>query len=276
MTESVLSSPLRLNDGRAMPWIGLGTYDMPDGRSEALTRLALELGYPAVDTASFYGNEAEVGRGVRAHGGAAPFVTTKLWRDALGFDAALRAFDRSEHALGLGAFDLYLIHWPEPERGLYVETWRALIRLRDEGRVGSIGVSNFTEAHLARIIDATGVVPAVNQVECHPRFQQQALRAHCRALGVAFTAWSPLGRAQALAEPAIAAVARKHGRSAAQVVLRWHLQDGSIIIPKASSRERLAENLAVFDFALDEADMAAIAALDSPDGRLGPDPDTPF
>ena len=275
MTSPSLRSPLRLNDGRDMPWIGVGTYDMPDGRSETLVRLALELGYPAVDTASFYGNEAEVGRAVRG-ADAPPFLTTKLWRDAMGHDAALRAFDRSAKTLGLEALDLYLIHWPEPEKGLYVETWKALIRLRDEGRVRSIGVSNFTEAHLARIIDATGVVPAVNQVECHPRFQQRALKAFCRQHDIAFTAWSPLGRAQALAEPAIAGVATRHGRTPAQVVLRWHLQDGAIVIPKASSRERLAENLDLFDWALDEADMAAIAALDSADGRLGPDPDTPF
>jgi 2,5-diketo-D-gluconate reductase A len=271
-TTATAVPSVTLNDGRTMPQIGLGTFLMPPGDTQRLVESAIDAGYRHIDTAKFYENEAEVGAAVRARRETI-FVTTKLWRDDMGYDAALRAFDRSFDQLGLDWLDLYLIHWPEPQTERYVESWKALVRLREEGRVKSIGVSNFTMAHLEHIIDETGVIPAVNQVECHPRFQQVELRAFCEENGIAVTSWSPLGRGTVLDDPEIARIAAKHGKSPGQVILRWHLDQGLIVIPKASSSARLAENLAVTGFALDEEDLAAIARLDEADGRIGPDPD---
>lgn len=263
---------ITLNDGTAMPQLGLGVFQVPPPEAQRLVRTALEVGYKAVDTAAFYENEEGVGAAVRERDDWI-FVTTKLWVDALARDAALKAFDQSMAKLGLEKLDLYLIHWPAPARELYVEAWKALIELRDQGRVTSIGVSNFTPAHLERIIGETGVVPAVNQIELHPSFQQRDARAFHAAHGIATQSWSPLGRGAGLGDPAIARIAAKHGKSSAQTILRWHLDAGLIVIPKTSSRERLIENLDVFDFTLDAADMAAIEALDRPDGRIGPDPE---
>jgi len=261
-----------LNDGRAMPQLGLGVFQMPADETEALVRTGIEVGYRAIDTAAFYHNEAGVGAAVRAS--TKPiFVTTKLWNTEQGYDRALRAFEASQRALGLEAIDLYLIHWPSPRQDLFVETWKALIRLREEKRVRSIGVSNFTMSHLERIIHDTGVVPAVNQIELHPFFQQVELRGFHEENGIATTSWAPLGRGAVLTDPVIGAIAAKHGRPPAQIVLRWHLQNDLIVIPKASSRARQAENLDIFGFRLDEGDMHAIAALDRQDGRIGPDPD---
>ena len=269
MTEQ---TDIILNDGRAMPQIGLGVFQMPSEETERLARTGIDLGYRAIDTAAFYHNEAEVGAAVRAS--ARPvFVTTKVWNTEQGYDRTLRAFEASERALGAGTIDLYLIHWPLPGRDLYVETWKALVRLREEKRVRSIGVSNFTMSTLERIIHDTGVVPAVNQIELHSFFQQVELRGFHEENGIATTSWAPLGRGAVLADPAIAAIAAKHQRTPAQIVLRWHLENGLIVIPKASSRARQAENLDIFGFRLDEGDMHAIAALDREDGRIGPDPD---
>lgn len=271
---STASAPntTRLRDGNIMPRVGMGTFQMPAAVAERLAAAGLRLGYGAIDTASFYGNEAEVGRAIRAR--ATPtFITTKLWRTDMGFERARAAFDRSFTALALRQIDLYLIHWPEPQTDLYVASWKALIALKQEGRVRSIGVSNFAPAHLRRIIDETGEVPVVNQVECHPYFQQRALKIFCREHGIKITAWSPLGRGFALSDPAIVRVAAKHGRTPAQIVLRWHLQQDTIVIPKASSPDRLRENLQLFDFALDADDLARIDRLDLPNGRIGPDPD---
>lgn len=264
---------LTLNDGRTMPRIGLGVFQMPADETETLVASALRLGYRAIDTAAIYGNEAGVGAAVRATDETI-FVTSKLWNSEQGHDAALRAFDASMAVLGLDWLDLYLIHWPVPARDLSVETWRAMIRLRDEGRVRSIGVSNFRIADLRRIIDETGVVPVTNQIELHPSFQQAELRAFHEANGIATTCWSPLGRGAALDDPDIGAIARRLGRSPAQIILRWHVQSGLIVIPKASSEARQAENLDILSFALDDEDMQRIATLDRRDGRIGPDPET--
>jgi len=262
---------IRLNDGKAIPQVGLGVMKMPADETAALCTGAIDLGYRAIDTAPGYGNEAGVGAAVRASD-VPVMVTTKLWNAHHGHDAGRLAFENSLATLGVDTIDLYLIHWPAPQRDLYVETWKLLVELRDEGRVRSIGVSNFLPEHLERIIDATGVVPVTNQIELHPYFQQAELRAFHAQNGITTTCWAPLGRARLLDEPVLTEIARKVGRSPAQVVLRWHVQLGLIVIPKASSRARQAENLALFDFSLDADDMARLAALDRPDGRYGPHP----
>jgi 2,5-diketo-D-gluconate reductase A len=263
---------LLLNDGRAIPQIGYGVYQVPAEETAALVGSAISVGYRHVDTAAFYQNEAGVGEAVRASSETI-FVTTKLWNGDQGYDRALRAFDASMEALGLDWLDLYLIHWPVPAQELYVDTWKALVRLREEGRVKSIGVSNFTMEHLERIIHDTGVVPAVNQIELHPRFQQVELRAFHDENAIVTTSWSPLGQGAMLDDPVIARIAAAHGRTPAQVIIRWHIDNGLSVIPKSSSRARQTENLDVFGFSLSADDMQAIAALDDPEGRIGPDPD---
>ncbi|HWI84741.1 MAG TPA: aldo/keto reductase [Sphingomonas sp.] len=263
---------ITLNDHQSMPQLGYGVFQVPPEETERLVADAIDIGYKAVDTAAFYRNEAGVGRAVRASGKPV-FVTTKLFNDDQGYDRALKAFDASYAALGLEVLDLYLIHWPKPALNRYVESWKALIRLREEGRVRTIGVSNFTMTQLERIIHDTGVVPAVNQIELHPQFQQVELRAYHDENNIVTTSWSPLGRGGALSDPVIADIARKHGKSPAQITIRWHIDNGLVVIPKSSSRARQAENLDVFGFALDGDDMHAIAALDDADGRIGPDPD---
>ena len=200
------------------------------------------------------------------------FVTTKLWNGDHGHDAALRAFEASVRRLGLGYVDLYLIHWPCPAQGRYIETWRALVQLREEGRVRSIGVSNFMVEHLRRLIAETGVAPAVNQVELHPCFQQSELRAFHVSQGIATESWSPLGQGRLLKHPVIARIAARHGKTPAQAIIRWHLDSGLMVIPKSANADRIEENFEVFDFRLDEEDMAVIARLDDPNGRIGDDP----
>lgn len=266
------SPTITLNDGRPMPRLGLGVFKLPADETEALVGQAIDAGFRAVDTAAIYRNEEGVGAAVRGSD-ATIFVTSKLWIDDFGYDAALKAFDASMARLRLDWLDLYLIHWPAPGRGLAIETWKALVRLRDEGRVRSIGVSNFQPEHLEQIIEATGVVPAVNQIELHVSFQQRALRQVHAAHGIATTSWSPLGRGDGLSDPAIVAIAERLGRTPAQVVIRWHLQSGLIVIPKTANPARLPENFDVFGFDLTPEDMAAIEALDRADGRFGPDPD---
>lgn len=262
-----------LNDGRLMPQIGQGVYKVPPEDAARLVKTGIDAGYRAVDTATLYDNERGVGEAVRASGETI-FVTTKLWNSDQGRDMARRAFDRSFAELGLDWIDLYLIHWPVPSQDLYVETWKALIELREEGRVRSIGVSNFNIPHLERIIGETGVVPAVNQIELSPAFEQHALTAFHEAHGIVTTSWSPLGRGALLDDPVIGEIARKHGATPAQIIIRWHLERGLVVIPKASSEGRLAENLAAADLRLDAEDMERIAGLDRADGRIGPDPDT--
>lgn len=258
-----------------MPQLGFGVWQVPDHDAVPAVREALAAGYRSIDTAAIYGNEAGVGEAIRAAGVPRDelFVTTKLWNDRHGRDAALRAFDESLRRLRLDHVDLYLIHWPVPARDAYVETWRALDEIRAGGRARSIGVSNFTVAHLRRLIDETGIVPAVNQVELHPRFQQRELRAFHERHGIATEAWSPLGQGTLLSDAAIASIAARHGRTPAQVILRWHLDNGIVAIPKSVTPSRIAENLGALDVRLTPEDRARIDALDG-DGRIGPDPDT--
>lgn len=267
---------ITLNDGAEIPQVGLGVWQTPnDGAADAV-RTAIEAGYRHVDTAAIYENEDGVGDGIRQSGlpRGELFLTTKLWNDRQGYDSALKAFDESLKRLKTDYVDLYLIHWPSPQRGQYVDAWKALIRLKEEGRARSIGVSNFAPEHLDRIIAETGVAPALNQIELHPDFQQKALRDKHASLGVATQSWSPLGQGKLLDHPAITAIAARHGRSAAQVIIRWHIQSGLVVIPKSVTPSRIRDNFQVFDFHLDAADMAALAALDSPAGRIGPDPMT--
>jgi 2,5-diketo-D-gluconate reductase A len=267
---------VKLNSGEQMPQVGFGVFKVPPGETVRAVSTALKAGYRSIDTAAMYGNEEEVGRAVASSGipRADLFITTKLNNDAHGFDPALPAFEASRQRLGLDYLDLYLIHWPLPARDRYVETWRALVKLREDGAVRSIGVSNFHPHHLDRIIDATGVVPAANQIELHPYLTQQELRAYDTDRGIATEAWSPIARGGSLLSDAtVTALAEKYDRTPAQIVLRWHLQLGNVVIPKSVTPERIRANLDVFGFELDPDDMAAIEALDR-GRRTGPDPDS--
>lgn len=272
-----MTQPLvTLNDGRTMPQLGLGVWQTPQDVAAQVVQAAIEAGYRSVDTAAIYGNERGVGEGLKAGGVDRDqlFLTTKVWNENQGFDATLTAFDKSLGRLGLETVDLYLIHWPAPAKGLYVETWKALVRLKEEGRAKSIGVSNFQPEHLQRIIDETGVVPAVNQVELHPSFQQRPLRDFHAKHGIHTESWSPLGQGKQLADPVVGEIAAKHGRTPAQVVIRWHLDSGLIVIPKSVTPSRIVENFQVFDFKLDAGDLENLAGLDKAAGRIGPDPMT--
>ena len=267
---------ITLNNGVRMPQLGFGVFQIPDDETTDAVTAALVAGYRSIDTAAAYGNEAGVGKAVAGSGIARDelFVTTKLWNADQGYDATLRAFERSLDLLGLDVLDLYLIHWPTPARELYVDSWRALAKLYADGKVRAIGVSNFQPAHLDRIIATGGTVPAVNQIELHPFLAQSDLRAANAAHGIVTEAWSPLAQGgELLADPAVRALADKHGRTPAQIVLRWHLQLGNVVIPKSVTPARIAENFDVFGFTLDDADLARLATLDR-DGRTGPHPDT--
>ncbi|MEW2635666.1 aldo/keto reductase [Streptomyces sp. NPDC048389] len=263
-----------LHNGVAMPQLGFGVWQVPDDEAEQTVTTALESGYRSIDTAAAYGNETGTGKAVTGSGIPREelFVTTKVWNSDQGYDATLRAFDASLGKLGLDHVDLYLIHWPMPARDTYVDTYRALEKIHAEGRAKAIGVSNFRPEDLERLIGETSVVPAVNQIELHPQLQQSELRDFHARHGIATEAWSPLGQGKDLLRaPAVVAVARKHDRTPAQVVLRWHLQVGNVVIPKSSTPSRIRENIDVFGFELDADDMAAFAALDE-GKRLGPKP----
>jgi len=251
---------------------GLGVFQTPPEATAKIMRQAVDEGYRLIDTAAAYRNEEGVGEAL--DGRSDIFITTKLWNANHGFDEALRAFEESAKKLRRKTLDLYLIHWPRPRFDRYVESWKALIRLKSEGRIRSIGVSNFNRDHLERIIGETGVTPAVNQVELHPRFQQKALRAFHDAHGIRTGSWSPLGRGPLLSEATIVGIAAKHGMTPAQVVIRWHLDRGLIVIPKTVRPKRLRENIGALKFRLDAEDMRRIDALDSSAGRIGPDPAT--
>ncbi|MEU8618441.1 aldo/keto reductase [Streptomyces sp. NPDC048623] len=257
-----------------MPQLGFGVWQVPDDEAERAVATALEAGYRSIDTAAIYANEAGTGKALAASGLPREelFVTTKLWNSEQGYDSTLRAFDASLDKLGLEFVDLYLIHWPVPAKDAYVDTYRAFEKILAEGRARAIGVSNFLPEHLERLIGETSVVPAVNQIELHPQLAQTASREAHAKLGIATEAWSPLGSGKGLLEvPAIVAIAQKHGRTPAQVVLRWHLQIGNVVIPKSVTPSRIRENIDVFDFELDAEDLAGIAALDE-GRRLGPNP----
>lgn len=264
---------LTLNNGVLMPQLGLGVWQVPEDRTAEAVGTALELGYRSIDTAAAYGNEGGVGKAVAASGlrREEVFVTTKLRNADQGRDSTLRAFDASLDRLGLDTVDLYLIHWPTPARGLYPETWQALEEVYASGRARAIGVSNFEPEHLERLAEISAVIPAVNQVELHPRLPQRELTDYLTGHGILAEAWSPLGRGTVLDDPVLRTVAEKHGRTMAQVVLRWHLDQDRVVIPKTVTPARMAENLAVFDFVLDPEDRAAIDDLGTGD-RLGPDP----
>ncbi|MCX5203017.1 aldo/keto reductase [Streptomyces sp. NBC_00237] len=265
---------LTLNNGVEMPQLGFGVWQVPDDEATAAVSTALEAGYRSIDTAAIYGNEEGTGRALASSGIARDelFVTTKLWNDKQGFDSTLRAFDESLGKLGLDYVDLYLIHWPVAQQGTFVDSFKAFEKILAEGRAKAIGVSNFLPEHLKTLLAETSVVPAVNQIELHPQLQQGASRAFHAEHSIATEAWSPLGQGKGLLEvPTVVAVARKHGKTPAQAVLRWHLQLGNVVIPKSVTPSRIAENIDVFDFELDADDMAAFAALDE-GKRLGPDP----
>ncbi|MFC4120754.1 aldo/keto reductase [Nonomuraea zeae] len=266
-----------LSDGRPMPRLGLGTWPMDDEEARQAVTHAVSLGYRLIDTAASYGNEAGVGAAVAEASVAREelFVTTKLRGSHHGYDAAMRGFEESRARLGLEYVDLYLIHWPLPGRDLYADTWRAFVHLREQGLARSIGVSNFTPEQIERVAGETGVWPAVNQVELHPGFAQRDLRAWHAEHGIVTESWSPLGRGRKLlGEPVVADLAAAHGRTPAQIVLRWHLQLGAVPIPKSADPERMRQNLEVFDFGLAEEEMAQLGDLDDPGGRMGGDPDT--
>jgi len=264
-----------LNNDVQMPQLGFGVYKIADDEVERAIHTAIEAGYRAIDTATLYRNERGVGAAVRNSGlpRSELFVTTKLWNTEHGYDAALRAFDASLTELGLDYVDLYLIHWPVPSRDLYVETWRALEKINTEGRARAIGVSNFQVPHLERLIKETDVVPAVNQIELHPNLQQATLRGFDTDHGIVTESWSPLARGKLLEHEVLTTIARKHGKTPAQIVLRWHIEMGLVAIPKSVTPQRIRENIDIFDFELDTQDIAGIATLEAND-RLGPNPDT--
>jgi 2,5-diketo-D-gluconate reductase A len=273
-----LSPTLTFNDGNTIPQLGYGVWQVEDGVAEKVVRQAFEAGFRHIDTARIYGNEAGVGRAI-AGSGLTPeeiFITTKLWNADQGYEPTLAAFEESLDRLGLETLDLYLIHWMQPQQDKYVDTWKALIELQKRGRVKSIGVSNFTSEGIQRLIDETGVVPAIHQIELHPYFSQQELRDFGRAKGILTQAWSPLGQGGALLEdPTVAAIAAKHHATPAQVVIAWHLAIGNVVIPKSVTESRIQENYAALDITLDEDDVQSINRLDRTaegEGRIGPDP----
>ncbi|MBZ9797687.1 aldo/keto reductase [Mesorhizobium sp. ES1-4] len=267
---------ITLKDGAAIPQLGLGVWQVDHDITAQVVGWAIEAGYRLIDTAQGYQNEEGVGEAIRAAGvpGSELFITSKLRNGAHQRDAALRAFDDTMRKLGVEQLDLFLIHWPVPSQDKYVEAWKTLIELKQAGRIKSIGVSNFNKDHLERIIGETGVTPVVNQVELHPRFQQRDLRAFHARHDIQTESWSPLGSGRLLSDPTISGIARKHGKSAAQTMIRWHLQQGLVVIPKSVRQDRIAANFDVFDFELDAQDLETIGGMDSADGRGGPDPAT--
>jgi 2,5-diketo-D-gluconate reductase A len=277
--KCMTTSPvLTFHDGNTIPQLGYGVWQVEDDVAEKVVVQAFEAGFRHIDTAKIYGNEAGVGRAIE-RSGLSPediFITTKLWNSDQGYEPTLKAFEDSLDRLGLDALDLYLIHWEQPKQDKYVDTWKALIELQKRGRVKSIGVSNFTKEGLQRLIDETGVVPVINQVELHPFFNQAELRAFNTSLGILTQAWSPLGQGGELLEhPVITAIAEKQNATAAQVVIAWHLALGNVVIPKSVTESRIQENYAALDVALDSEDIQAINALDRTaegGGRIGPDP----
>jgi 2,5-diketo-D-gluconate reductase A len=272
---SALTTTVDLGGGVRVPQLGLGVFQVPSDEAQRVVEEALDVGYRHVDTAAAYVNESGVGAAVRASGISREelFVTTKLRNGDQGYESALRAYDDTLSRLGLEVVDLYLIHWPNPEAGLWQDSWRALERILDEGRVGAIGVSNFLPEHLAELASFASVAPAVNQIELHPAHQQPELVADCRERGIAVEAYSPLGQGGALESPTVTELAEQLGVTPAQVVLRWHLQRGHVVIPKTTSVERMRENAALDGFTLDDAQLARIDALEV-GARIGNDPRT--
>jgi methylglyoxal/glyoxal reductase len=269
-----LTSTVKLNNGVEMPWVGLGVFQSEPGRTtEQAVRWALEIGYRHIDTAAYYNNEADVGKALRESGvpRESVFVTTKVWNADQGYESTLKAFDRSRAKLNMDTVDLYLVHWPV--KGKYLDTWRALEKLYAEGKVRAIGVSNFLVHHLEDVVKSSSVRPAVNQVEFHPALMQKDILAYDSRMKIQPEAWAPLTRGRSFGDPLIVSLARKYGRTPAQVILRWDLQIGVVTIPKSVHRERIEENSRIFDFVLEQADVDALSAKDT-GTRIGPNPDT--
>ncbi len=267
---AIVQPSVTLSGRVIMPQLGLGVWQTPADETATVVASAVDAGYRAVDTAAIYRNEDGVGAGLSSDPDI--FLTTKLWNADHGHDATLRAFDASTKRLGRDVIDLYLIHWPVPANNLYIESWQAMIRLREEGRIRAIGVSNFNPDHIERLIAETGETPAINQIELHPRFQRRDLRAWHADRGIVTQSWSPLGQGEMLTDPVIGAIAARVGKTPAQVIIRWHLDSGLVVIPKSVRAQRLRENIDVFDFTLSAEDIDRIDALDRADGRMGPDP----
>jgi len=263
-----------LSDGVQIPQLGFGVWQVPPDDAAQVVGEAFKAGYRHIDTAQMYQNEAGVGDAVRASGLPRDevFITTKCNNDSHGYDASIASLETSLQKLGLDHVDLFLIHWPQPSKDLYVETWQGFIELRKRGLTRSIGVSNFHKDHLQRLVQETGVTPTVNQIELHPQLTQEALVQASRELGIEIESWSPLASGRVLDDPDLAAIAQAHGKSVAQVVIRWHLQLGYIVIPKSVTPERIASNFDVFDFTLSDAELSQISGLNR-DGRTGPNPD---
>jgi 2,5-diketo-D-gluconate reductase A len=262
-----------LNSGQQIPRLGLGVYKVEQDIADSLMVKAIETGYRRIDTAAFYDNELEIGSGIRKSGVPREeiFVTTKLWKDDQGKANTADGIEASLDRLKLGYVDMLLIHWPHPSMDLYCETWEVFNDYLATGRVKGIGVSNFEPEHLDKLLATTDVVPAINQVELNPSFQQGRVRAYDSEHGIMTEAWSPIARGRDNEHPVIVGIAAKHGKTAAQVIIRWHIQLGNLVIPKTVNPDRLLENISVFDFELDDADMAAIATMDT-GVRSGLDP----
>lgn len=265
---------IELNNGVHIPQLGFGTFRVSEDVTQQVTEEALKAGYRHIDTAAGYYNEAGVGKALKASGLPRDevFLTTKLRNGDQGYDSALTAFENSRAALGVDVIDLYLIHWPVPSKGLAAETWKAFEKLYADGAVRSIGVSNFMPRHLDALISGSDIIPAVNQFEIHPTLQQRAAQDACRLHGVAVEAYGPIGQGEDLALPAIVDIAQAHGVTPAQAILRWHIQEGRIAIPKSNTPSRIAENFDIFGFELSDDELAAIDALEA-GNRMYPDPD---
>jgi 2,5-diketo-D-gluconate reductase A len=266
---------VKLNDGNVIPQLGLGVWQVPAEITERVVSDGIKAGYRSIDTAEGYNNEEGVGAAIKK--AEVPrsdlFITSKLRNGGHAHDDAMKSFDETMRKLGIETLDLFLIHWPVPSQGKYVEAWKALVQLQKDGRIKSIGVSNFNPDHIERIVGETGVTPAVNQIELHPRWQQRKNRPYFAEKGIHVESWSPLGSGDELSDETLTRIGKKHGKSTAQAIIRWHLQQGLIVIPKSVHAERMAQNIDVFDFELDEDDMRDIEALDRPDGRRGSDPE---
>jgi 2,5-diketo-D-gluconate reductase A len=272
--QTNLSPLLELNSGQQIPQLGLGVYKLDQDIAENLIKTAIEVGYRRIDTAAFYKNEVEVGAGVRNCGLPRDeiFVTTKIWNEDHGYKRALEAIDESLKRLDIEYIDMLLIHWPKPQENLFVETWAAFQTAVEQGKIIGIGVSNFQPAHLEELFKAGGAVPAINQVELHPGLQQAEVRAFNQAHGITTEAWSPLARGRFNDNQVVQSIAAAHDRTETQVILRWHVQLGNLVIPKTATAARLKENLSVFDFELSSEEMLKIASLEA-GLRTGPDPD---
>jgi 2,5-diketo-D-gluconate reductase A len=273
--EAVPAPSITLNNGLPIPQLGFGVFQVPPAETQQVVELALEAGYRHIDTAAAYNNESGVGAALRATGipREQVFITSKLRNGEHGYDSTLKAYADSCSRLGIDRLDLYLIHWPNPAAGLYVESWRAMERLYSEGGPRAVGVSNFLPEHLEALRQHSALTPAVNQIELHPSYQQQELAAATRVKGIAVEAYSPLGQGEDLDNPTVLHIAERHGVTASQVVLRWHLQQGNIVIPKTSRRERMDSNLDVLNFELSDDELAKVTSLEA-GRRLGNDPAT--